>query len=359
MPQMIQIARALLFAPIGRRTLLALMAFAVGLAAFGIMHPAQKSPTPQQMHALSDTDNYKLTVERMAQGQGYYSAVVERHRAVGYPLKPVIAVRLPTLAVFLAQLPSERWRIGALWLLSLIAIVAFVESVRPEDGSPAALGIFMIVGLGNVFLKDVVYLHEAWAAVFMVLSLAARRHLWLSVSLALIAVLLRELALPFLVAMTLVHVVQGRWGAASAWLGAILIFGLAIAIHATELSNHVTPNDLASQGWLRTQGWPFIVRIATMNFAFALVPAAAAIITPFALVGLLVWRSEMGVICCLTIAIYVFAFMIIGRPENRLWGLMLSPFLLLGIPALAMTLAGRPSPRHEGPPHQAFPPSPA
>ena len=335
MTEMLGALRTLLFAPIGGKLLAVLSAVALMLAVYGVSNP------PLVSHAVSpdghsrDVDLYNAVVNKVASGEGYYAAATETNRAAGYPTKPSLTIRLPVLAWALSFLPSNGWRLLVLQGLAMIALLAFFSSLRPEDGNGVVLSALVMTGLAVVGDPDAACFHEPWAAVFLILSLAARRHMTVSVVLALIAVLIREVALPFLVAMLIVRLLQRDYRATIAWASAIAVFALVLAVHLQIVAHYALPSDHRSAGWVGMQGWPFVLK--AVGFNNALIRAgyvATALVTPFALLGLMLWKTELGVICGLTAFLYVFAFLLIGRPDTSYWGVLLAPFLLTGLPAL-------------------------
>ena len=65
---------------------------------------------------------YDVVIERVSKGENYYQIAAEEHRKRNYPLRPGLAVRLPTLAYIDAALGEPGQRIVALVLmLSVLA----------------------------------------------------------------------------------------------------------------------------------------------------------------------------------------------------------------------------------------------
>lgn len=336
MRERLEALRSLLFAPIGGRLLIVLSAVPMALAVYGAANPPLVSHTVSPDGHSRDVDLYNRVVNKVASGEGYYAAATETNRAAGYPTRPSLTIRLPVLATALSFLPSNAWRLIVLQGLAMIALLTFFASLRPEDGNGVVLSALVMTGLSVVGDPDAPCFHEPWAAVFIVLSLAARRHTALSVALALVGVLIREVALPFLVAMLIVRLLQREYRATIAWAVALAVFAIALFVHLEIVGHYVLPSDHRSAGWVGMQGWPFVLKAAGFNNV--LIKAgfiATAIVVPFALLGLMLWKTELGVICCLTAFMYVLAFLLIGRADTSYWGVLLAPFLLTGLPALA------------------------
>lgn len=174
---------------------LALVAvFAIcGLALMLDGGPGDDPHSPYAEHRL-----YQETVERMQGGTGYYQAMDEAMRSSCItsdsrscfgPVETARAFRTPTLFV--------AWRFGfPQWpgfvLLVLAAGIA-ASLMAPLAGPPVVLSL-LALGWSRYTLP------EAWAAALIVLAIFAysRRRYWLAALLALLAVCIRELALPFI-----------------------------------------------------------------------------------------------------------------------------------------------------------------
>ena len=224
------------------------------LAIYGALNLPAPPPEVGDHGSSSDAAIYRSLTDNVVAGKDYYGSAIELHRANDYPLKPFVTVRLPTLTWFLAALPSHKIRHVVLHLLVIAAAISFFMSAWLEDNTPPlrslALVLLLLSGLGVATTEPGVYFHEIWAAVFMTFSIAARRHLFISVAFGLIAVLIRELALPLLVAMGLLHAIHGRWKAATVWSSAIGIFIVAMAFHAHAVAQFVRiPMCFPGLGW--------------------------------------------------------------------------------------------------------------
>src|SRR5690606_27602468 len=68
-----------------------------------------------------DFDLYQAINERIAAGEGYYDAALDEQRARGFPTKPFVTVRPPTLAWSSLVFGREGWRYLALglWLVTV------------------------------------------------------------------------------------------------------------------------------------------------------------------------------------------------------------------------------------------------
>ena len=94
--------------------------------------------------------------------------------------------------------------------------------------------IALVTGALPAVAPQAPYLHEVWAGLLISLSLALRRpeRFGLAVAAGLAAVLIRELAAPYLVVMAVTALAGRHWREAAAWALALLLFAAALAFHA-------------------------------------------------------------------------------------------------------------------------------
>ncbi len=258
-------------------------------------------------------------------------------------MKPFVAVRPPTLAFLLTALPDVAARRIALDLLALGVLVAWavrLKAMLPPLG--LGLAVFAVAtGLMPVLAGQAYLMHETWAGLLIALSLALRRPGAFGWSLAVgfAAVLIRELAAPYLVAMAVMALHERRRGEALAWAGALIAFALMLGLHGWLVGLNTLPTDRHSQGWLALGGWPFVLHALQWNAVLAAGPGwLTAVLVPLALAGAAVSGGRLG----LVVLGYVAALLVFGRPENAYWGLVLTPLLPLGLVRLATALARRP-----------------
>ena len=178
-------------------------------------------PGPSAPAAYNDSDLYRDISRRVQAGQNYYAAAELEQRQHGYPTRPAFAFHEPTLAVTLAALRTDVARRGA--ALALVAIMALAlrnalerTQIAPALRLPAVL--LMTAGAILAWWPSGVFMQELWAGSFIALSLAVHRPgRWgLSLVLALVACLIRELALPYLAVMAVFALAERRWTEAGA-----------------------------------------------------------------------------------------------------------------------------------------------
>jgi hypothetical protein len=322
--------------PLPARLLIALL---MALSAYGVAATLQ--PVPAREEAAVDLNRtdlalYTAIAQRVGEGESYYSAVVAEQRARNYPLRPVVTVRLPTLAWTIGTIGPERAAL-LLRLLMIGAIAALALRLRAISGSKPQWAAATFIAAASIVLLTVpamTWWHESWSALLLVVSLSCRsRQRWAaSVAFGLAAVLFRELALPYLCVMAVLALRERSRAEAAAWAAAILIFFAALALHAAALTAHVHSGDPASPGWASAGGWPFILSLVQRCTVFALLPLPlVAVAVPLALIGWASVRGETGNRGTFLLLLYIAAFMLVGRSDNFYWGLMIAPLLPLGL----------------------------
>jgi len=297
----------------------------------------------------TDRELYREVVRRMGEGQDYYAAAATAQRGHGYPTAPPWAFREPALAWGLALLRMEVLRWGALALLAAAALVLMRDAADQAPGPRwRRIGLASLFGVGLaacVVAPAAPYLHEDWAAVLIGLSLACWRpgggwRLGLAVGFGLLACLVREIALPYLVVMAAFAAVERRRGEALAWGAALALLAAALAAHFALAARQHLPGDGVSPGWVRFGGWPFAVLAARRNILLAVLPAPAASLVLLAgLLGLAGARSAWTGRIAVVAGAFLLMFMTVGRPDNYYWGLMIAPLLAMGLPYAPAALA--------------------
>jgi hypothetical protein len=105
-----------------------------------------------------------------------------------------------------------------------------------------------------------------------------------------------------------------------------------MAAHAHFVALHVTTTDPMSPGWTSFGGWGFILSMAHTSGALMIVPMwGAAILLPLALLGWVAPATSLTDRVSLTLLAWIPLFMMVGRPDNFYWGLLLAPLLPAGL----------------------------
>src|SRR5579863_419975 len=301
---------------------------------------AQASAASATSPGLDDRDPdlvlYHRIIEGIRDGGDYYSVVARELRAGGYPVRPFVAFREPLLAELLAHVSPAA---GLLLLRALIAatILAWALRLRAATGSGPARAIACLLFAGGVALygqEEYAVVHEVWAGALIALSLALRdERRWLAAAIAgLLAMLVRELALPFVVVMASAALYERKWREAAGWAATIGVFAIAIGLHAAAASAAASPADIASPGWSRFGGWRFFLTATWLTGPLRTAPyLVQAALAPLALVGWAGWRAQIAGRAFATLVAYAAMLMAFGRPDNFYWALMFTPLLMVGL----------------------------
>lgn len=339
-----------------RRTLgLIVLALVLALSLGGVVMDRRAMTMAPASGGGSDALFYRQVIDDLAKGRSYYEAATAEMRKDRFPLRPFVTVRPPLLAVSLARLPNEGVRRAALIGLAVAVVLAWgLRLRRLWRAEPVGYGFTMLLLVSGVApdLAPKAYLfHEAWAALLIALSLGLRRpdRFLASLILGLIAAVMRELAIPFLLVMAVLAALEGRRRESLAWTAAMAAAALALAAHAVMVAQATSLADRPSPGWTRFGGWAFVLKTVQWNLIVAAAPALLAplLATP-ALLGFLGLKGGLARRTALTVFGYVALFCIVGRPENFYWGLMIAPLWPLGLvgvwDATKALAAGHPPP---------------
>jgi hypothetical protein len=298
------------------------------------------APPPQRAAATSaqsDAALYRAIDTRLARGEGYYPAAAAEQRAREFPLRPFVTMRMPTRA-WLVRLAGPQGSLGLLLLLALLAVAATSLRLRSVVRSTplwAASSLLVAVSVAPLVNPVIALWSDLWAGLFATLALACRtdRRWGASMALAFAAVSFRELALALPAAMMLAALLEQRRGEALAWARTGLLAMLAVAAHAAAVHAVVLPQDGVSQGWVRAGGWAFDLSLLRSTTLLAALPSpVTAIMAPLALFGWAATANGYARRVALAFAAWLLPFLLIGRPENSYWGLLMAPLWLAGLP---------------------------
>ena len=317
------------------------------LAALMILGAADRR-TPQGVNTASpliakeegmigDHALYLKILRRMEAGRPYYPAVAEEHRRYGYPLRPFVAVRLPTLATALSAigLPAG---IAVASLLGLAALFLWRRRLTEEPGLPGYARfavLLMAVNMGQVMSGQWVLMHEVVAGVLIAIALALYRpeRPWAALAVIAAALTIRETVLPVAMLLGLLALIDRNWKLAGAWVAVGVAFAIGLAVHASAVAGVARADDIGGAGWLGMNGWTnyvgFIHKTSVLRFGAP--PWIAAVLVPLALLGWLAWRSRLGTLGLAVQLVYAAAFMLFARPDNDYWGMLVIPTLFIGL----------------------------
>ena len=315
--------------------------FLAGLVLFVIISLTEK-PT---RHVVSkkgqfgDVLLWQNVVDRMRQGQSYYSAMetalrtTHRDRGI-YPLRPFWSFRLPTLACFMSMFPTNFIPMVLLALLA-VTMVLFWSKLLFESGG------WISVIIGNILLSysvictvipSAIVFHDVWACIFISLSIGLySRSRAFSVLFGLLALSLRIQVIPFIIVMGCFALFEKRSRESIIWFAALGAFMIYVAIHAYFVSKHVTDSD-PSKSWTAFGGWSFV--LATTRWTLPGIVGLSFVsgaLLPVSLLSLASWNNACARRAAATMLLYCISFMFMGNPDNNYWGLLYGPLWAIGV----------------------------
>lgn len=289
-----------------------------------------------QRKRFDDLALYDTAITRIQRGENYYAFIAEEHRKAHYPVRPGLAVRLPTLAYLDAWL-GVPGQIAAATLLMLAVLIVWWRRLGEEPGGTrhrllamAFLFIGASLGLNRYFFV----LHELWAGMLLALAFGLHRPgRWgASLVVAALALAIREHALPFVLLMAAMAFWRRDWKEGAAWGALALAFLALLAVHLQIVAAQALPSDPLSPSWLALRGlsgWLSNVVLSTnLRFLPPWLAGPLLILMAFGWTG---WRSPAGVFGSLFYLGYGLAFMIVGRPDNYYWGAVVGPAMGIGL----------------------------
>ena len=285
---------------------------------------------------------YDAAIARIRKGESYYAFIVAEHRKAQYPVRPGLAVRLPTLAYLDAWLGDAGQIVAAILLLAA-TMLAWWRRLGPvsEGGEPGGRDkrvlamAFLFVGTSLGLNRYFFTLHELWSGMLLALAFGLHRPgaKWGgALAAAALALAIRELALPFILLMAATALWRRDWKEAAAWSALAAVFLALLAVHLSIVARQVLPGDAASASWLAARGLSGWLSNVALSSNLRFLPhwlAGPAVIVM--MLGWCGWKSPAGSFGALLYLGYGLAFMIAGRPDNYYWGAMVGPAMFLGL----------------------------
>ncbi len=313
--------------------ILALIALALAAALTIRPDTTATDGTDANGEVYSDIRLYQDTVARMVRGEGYYPAVTALQREHGFPTRPFVTVRLPTLPWLASKVGWEALHIVLIGLLFGTAAAWF--ATLPQVAPAERIGVAMAVLAGGAMVSQagLTAQYELWGGILVTLALALRgpklwRWGWLAGAAALA---IRELALPFVLLAAGWGVLGRRQREATAWALLAAAFLIALWIHAGAVSAQALPGDKASQGWLglRGAGAPLrdLVDVSLLNLIPRPAAYAVTLLAPLGWAALPDRRARIALVWFAGFALLLGAF---ARPVNFYWAIMLVPAWFVG-----------------------------
>lgn len=296
---------------------------------------------------------YDRVIERIGRGENYYAVAAEEHRKANYPLRPGVAVRLPTLA-YLATALGDTGR-GAEVLVPglLVAAIALLAATlwawwrrlgdeglggRERRFAIALMFFGASLGLNRYYFV----LHELWAGMLLALAMGLHRpgKKWLgALAVAALALAIREHVLPFVLLMAAMAFWRRDWKEGAAWSALVVAFFAYLAWHLGQVALVVLPSDRIGPDWLELRGLSGWLSTVVLSSNLRLLPHfVAGPLVALMVLGWAGWKSPAGTFATLLYLGYGLAFMIAGRPDNFYWGAVIAPAMFIGLAFVPMAL---------------------
>ena len=286
---------------------------------------------------------YDRVIERIGHGENYYDFIVEEQRARDYPVRPGLAVRLPTLAWIHASL-GEPAMIALAIALLFACIWAWWNRLGEEPGGVRfrLLGTALMAMGGSLGLnRSFFVLHELWAGMLIALAFGLHRPgRWgAALVVAALALALRELVLPFVLLMAAMAAWRKDWREATAWIMLVAVFAAIMVWHLSLIAVQEVPSDPVGPDWLVLRGLSGWLGNIVLSSNLRLLPheLASPVVILMAL-GWAGWKSSAGTTGTFLYLGYGLAFMLAGRANNFYWGAVVAPAMFIGLAFLPMAL---------------------
>ena len=286
---------------------------------------------------------YDRVIERIGHGENYYDFIVEEQRARDYPVRPGLAVRLPTLAWIHASL-GEPAMIALAIALLFACIWAWWKRLGEEPGGVRfrLLGTALMAMGGSLGLnRSFFVLHELWAGMLIALAFGLHRPgRWgAALFVTALALALRELVLPFVLLMAAMAAWRKDWREAMAWIMLVAVFAAIMAWHLSLIAVQEVPSDPVGPDWLVLRGLSGWLGNIVLSSNLRLLPheLASPVVILMAL-GWAGWKSSAGTTGTFLYLGYGLAFMLAGRANNFYWGAVVAPAMFIGLAFLPMAL---------------------
>jgi len=277
----------------------------------------------------SDVDLNTRTIERIRAGEPYYDVVGEELRRGDYPTKPVFNWRTPLFYEYVAAVSIPR----AASILTVLGVAAVILGAMARG----IWGAAMVTGavLPALLMRPAgVVLSEVLCGVLITASIGLYYRSWriAAVLCGVLALFIRELALPYVAVCGVIAMTSNRRAESGCWILGGIAYTAYYALHAHAAYAHMQATDLVRQhSYLAWPGYTFVLSTVRVNGWLLLLPA---LLTPIAPVAGLAGALAPGVPRQLawSLLIYAVLFCLIGQPFDFYWG-----FVTVGLWAYAFT----------------------
>lgn len=303
----------------------------------------------------ADLALYDAAIARIRHGEHYYDFIAGEQRRFAYPVRPGVAVRLPTLAYIDAAMGVDGTQpapvaMGVAVALMLGVIVVWWQRLGAErcSESQRLFGTaLMFLGASLGLNRYYFVLHELWAGMLIALSLGLHRvgwggarGRWLGAwAAAALALAIREHTLPYVLLMGAMALWRREWREAAAWGALVALFAAGMAWHLRLIAAHTLPTDPVGPSWLALRGLGGWLSNIVLSSNLRFLPHWIAGPTVIAMIlGWAGWRSPAGATGVLLFLGYGLMFMIVGRNDNFYWGAMVAPVMFVGLAFVPMAV---------------------
>ncbi len=313
-----------------RRRVIAAGAVLVAIAVL-LLVALQPVPPAPPGSGVGDLETYRQIVGRLKAGEAYYPAAHSVLIANGYGTQSVFNWRTPIWPWLQAAVSGQLVLIGIAASALALAWLRF-RRLGGTDFALVAAGA-LCLNLCFVVADGAGAFAEFPAGLLILVSVLAYGlgWRWAGVVAGLAALFVRELAAPYLVICLVLAAREKRWSEVAALLVGLVVYGAFFAWHAGQVAAQLGPLDRAyPDSWLALGGLRFMLEASAFNGLLVALPFwVSAIVVPLAFAGLLVSREVRSIA---TVALYLGAFLFVGKPFNTYWGAMVTPTLMLGLP---------------------------
>lgn len=283
----------------------------------------------------SDMALYEKTVQRIHRGENYYSALGAVLRSAERPTRSPLNWRTPLHLTLVGLLPDLIWSRAILAGVGLLALLlAFTTMSLAEFAGLAVVQVLLMLGpLLVCFTPEGIFFAEVWAGALIAASVGAYaiESRPLGISLALLALFFRELALPYVLVCSLLAWKGKKRSEVLVFAAGILAYLAYYAAHVLKVNSLLTPADLPNPaGWVQFGGIAFLLRTSCVGWLMILPPWITAIYLPVSVLGLAGWTHTIARRVALTVGAYLAAFSVVGHFVNLYWGALYAPLLPFG-----------------------------
>ena len=286
---------------------------------------------------LGDSLVYRAVSSRVHAGESYYTAAAIGLETHGYPTSSVFHWRVPTYAWIFGKPPNESCGWLILVVCELVAIGMASSMVAQGHGLPMRLAVAASLGTADAWVvyPEPIYFMELWAGRLILISLCLYYNGYWGpgVAAGMLALLFRELALPFCAVMMGLACWRRLRKEILAWVAVLGTCAFLYCLHCLEVGRRgVSPSFSGLLAWVAFGGMTSLLSACRMNFLLTLLPSGVtSIYLPLALLGLLGWPARAAVPIKVTTVVYLAILAVVGQPFNFYWGWLFTSLLAIGI----------------------------